>query len=348
MRNINYRLLGLSALLIVFGFGFWASAEEASRPLDLSDVTIVVGTPNKTGLRRSLIASGQDKNLPYKIKWAVFDSTPPLTEALRAGKVDIGGGGETGVLFAIANGAKITILAGTALDTTQAGYKSDVLVLKDSPLKSLADLRGKKIGIPYYTAQHYQLAKALDAAGIPWDRSLILNLNTVDGLSALLNKQIDAFVVWDPNAAIAETQYGARGIASLRNAVHTAGMLYAPTDAINDPAKKEALRDLTRRIIRAQAWVQQHKEEWAQEISTQAQIPLAAALLTTTRSGARYVPAGDPATLSLWQQEIEYFHKLGQFRSEFKISDFVATDFDDIVREENARIEAGKSVTETP
>jgi sulfonate transport system substrate-binding protein len=303
-------------------------------PNDLSDVVIVVGTPNKTGLRRELAASGEAENLPYKVEWAVFDSTPPLTEALKAGKVDIGGGGETGVIFALANGARISVLAAAVLEpAVQAG---DILVRKDSAIRGIADLRGKRIALPYHTAQHYQLARALDKAGIPWDRKLILNLNTVDGLSALLNHQVDAFVVWDPNAAIAQVQFGARGIGSLRSAAPTAGMLYAATSSVEDPRKNLALRDITRRIIRAQAWVRAHPGEWAREMSKQAQIPLAAAELSVARNRQAYLPA--PEAIDRWQQEIDYFRQQGQIRNGFSIRDHVAPGFAAVVADETARL----------
>ncbi|WP_206243933.1 ABC transporter substrate-binding protein [Novosphingobium terrae] len=330
------RLIGMAALLLALLGGCKDHGKASGDPNDLSDVTIIVGTPNKTGLRRQLTAAGETTNLPYKIEWAVFDSTPPLTEALKAGKVDIGGGGETGVLFAIANGAKIAVLAGTEMRDPDKAV--EVLVPADSPAHSLADLRGRKIALPYYTAQHYELARALDKAGLPWDRKLILNLNTVDGLSALVNRQVDALIVWDPNAAVAQTRFHARGIGSLRAIVPTAGMLYAAQASVEDPRKKKALQDLTRRIIRAQAWVNDHPEQWAQEMATQAQIPLPAARLTVSRNNADYLPAGDKDVVDRWQKEVDYFHQQGQFQTAFNIRDHLAPGFDAIVADENAKL----------
>lgn len=332
-------------VLILLGITGWSALRApvgAVASNDLSDVTIVVGTPNKTGLRRQLIASGEANNFPYKVKWAVFDSTPPLTEALKAGRVDIGGGGETGVLFAIANGARISVLAGTIAEKTDS--KSELLVNRDSPIKTIADLRGHKVALPYHTAQYYELARAYDKAGLPWDRKLILNLNTVDGLSALVNHQVDAVVLWDPNAAIAEVEFGARGIASLRDAVATAGMLYAATDSVNDSRKNRALQDLVRRIVRAQAWTNANPEAWAKEMAKQAQIPLAAAELTVSRGRSHYVPANGADVQDRWQREIDYFQRDGQFRRPFSIRDYIAPGFDRIVSDETAKLSiAGES-----
>jgi sulfonate transport system substrate-binding protein len=332
--------MALSAASFVLPFLLGPAAHAADdRSLDLSNVTLTVGTPNKTGLQRELIASGEDQNTPYKIKWAVFDSTPPLTEALRAGRVDIGGGGDTGVLFAIAHGAKIAILGATRYGAPSG---SSILVPNDSPLKTVADLKGRKIALPHFTAQHYQLAMALQKAGVPWDDKLILNLNTSDGLSALNNGQVDAFVVWDPNAAIAQTQYAARVLAPLDEAVTTAGMLYTPAQDLTDPAKKAALQDLTRRIIRANAWVDTHPDEWTEQMSRMAQIPVAAARLTVSRAHLHYEPADTPDIIEAWQKEIVYFRSIKVFDSDFQIKDYIAPDFVGVVQSETQKLAAGQ------
>jgi sulfonate transport system substrate-binding protein len=315
--------------------GSFATVSLAQSGPDLSNLTLTVGTPNKTGLHRQLIAANEIENLPYKIKWADFDSTPPLVEALRAGHVDIAAGGDTGVLAAIANGVKVTILAAT-LERKESG--SAILVRGDSTLQSVADLKGHKVALPYFTKQHYQFAKALEAAGIAFDDKLILNLNTTDGLSALVNSQVDAFVVWDPNTAIAQQQHGARILQSLSKVIDTAGVLYAPTSSVEDPARKAALEDLTRRIIRAQAWVNAHPAEWAEQVAKLSQISPDAAKLQASRSRVEYVAATDSDVLAGWQKEVAYFHGTGQFKREFKVDDYVVKDFGDLIGDENKKL----------
>lgn len=335
MRKSDFtQMIRGAGLGIALAASFAATAWAQAAP-DLSGVTITIGTPNKTGLHRQLIAANEVENLPYKIKWADFDSTPPLVEALRAGHVDIAAGGDTGVLAAIANGVKVTILAGT-WERKESG--SAILVRGDSSLKTVADLKGHKVALPYFTKQHYQFAKALEQAGVPWDGKLILNLNTTDGLSALVNSQVDAFVVWDPNTAIAQQQHGARILQPLKNVIDTAGVLYAPTSSVADPARKAALEDLTRRIIRAQAWVNAHPTEWAEQVAKLSQISSDAANLQASRSQIEYVPATDAEVLAGWQQEIAYFHQTGQFKNEFLAEDYVAKDFGEVITSENKKL----------
>lgn len=309
----------------------------AQAPSDLSKVALTVGTPNKTGLRRQLIASGEAEATPYQIRYADFDSTPPLMEALRAGRVDIAAGGETGVLFAIANGVRVSILAAT-LERRESG--SAILVRADSPLRTITELAGRKIALPYFTKQHYQLAVALREAGVLWDDKLILRLNTTDGLSALVNRQVDAFVVWDPNTAIAQVQHGARILYPLKQAVDNAGVLYAPAAAIDDPLRQAALKDLTRRIIRAQHWVNRHPAEWAEQVARLSQISIEAARLQTERSLTDYIAADDPEVIAGWRTQVAYFRSTGAFRSDVKVEDFIAPEFPAVVADEARKLTA--------
>jgi sulfonate transport system substrate-binding protein len=302
---------------------------------DLSGITLTIGSTSKVGLHRELVASGEDRGAPYQIKWADFDSTLVLLEALRSGRVDIAQGGETGVLFALGNGSRISVLA--AWQETRSGG-SAILVRKDSPVRTVADLRNRKIALPFYSKQHYQLARALEQAGIPFDRNNVLSLNTTDGLSALVNRQVDAFVVWDPNTAIAQTQYDARILVPLKNVIEVPGLVYAPTSALDDPLRRLALEDATRRIIRAKHRVLQDPARWASDIAELSHIPLAAAQLQVSRTYARYEPAGSPQNIESWQKEIAYFYQTGQIRQQYQIADHIAPGFGAIVADENARL----------
>jgi sulfonate transport system substrate-binding protein len=306
----------------------------AASAVDMSKVTLTIGSPCKTCLARLLIASGQDQNTPYTIKWADFDSTPPLIEALKAGHVDVAQGGETGVLFGVANGTKIKILGAT--DESGEGG-SLILVKNSSEIKTVADLKGKRVALPYYTAQHYQLAKALDKAGVAWGDADIVNLNTTDGLSALNTGAVQAFVVWDPNSAVAEVNYESRALQNLKDAVKTYGTFYATEAAVNDPGKRAALEDLTRRVVRANNWVHGHKEDWAQQVAELSKLPIEPSRRAANRTQSQLAPI-DEKVVTAWQEQIDYFHGLGQFKQSYKASDLVAPGFDKIIADELTKL----------
>src|SRR5258708_10958912 len=104
------------------------------------------------------------KPLGYRVSWTEFPSGPPLLEALNVGAIDFGIAGETPPIFAQAAGAPLVYLA----YDPPAPQGEAILVPKNSPLKSLADLRGKKIALDKGSNVHYLLVKALEKAGLKY------------------------------------------------------------------------------------------------------------------------------------------------------------------------------------
>src|SRR5262249_23236495 len=71
-----------------------------------ADTTLKVGD-QKLQTRGILEASGQLKDVPYKIEWFNFPAAQPLGEALNAGAIDVGGLGDAPLIFAYAAGARV-------------------------------------------------------------------------------------------------------------------------------------------------------------------------------------------------------------------------------------------------
>lgn len=292
-----------------------------------SPTSLVVGSPCKTCLKTLLNASGEITGVPYALEWADFDSAPPLIEAMKAGRVDVAWGGEVPVFFGIANSAPVRLLAG---GRSSASGQSRILVKDDSPIRTVADLRGRRVAMPLYTIPHYPLAVALRNAGLAWSDVDVVNLSTTDGLAAFTSGSVDAFVVWDPNAAVVETQHSGRTLQVLGDVVNPDSAYYATDAAVQDPAKRAALEDLTRRIVRAFAWANAHKTEWAQQVTALTGVPAPAARLAADRQDWQLAPIDD-AVRTTWQQEIDFFVQLGQIKQGFPVAERVVPGFDAIV-----------------
>ncbi|MCS3726764.1 hypothetical protein FHR88_001798 [Bradyrhizobium betae] len=103
---------------------------------------IVLRVGDQKGGNRSLLEiSGYAKDLPYRIEWSEFPAAAPILEALNAGALDVGYTGDLSFLSVYAAGAPIKAIGGTKSDAkTQA-----ILVRQDSPIKSAADLKGKRL-----------------------------------------------------------------------------------------------------------------------------------------------------------------------------------------------------------
>src|SRR3984893_17631427 len=129
LRNFGATLFGAA-----LGFAITASALAADT------VTLRVGD-QKGGNRSLLEIAGLAEDLPYKIEWSEFPAAAPILEALNAGALDVGYTGDLAFLTVYAAGAPIKAIGGTRADArTQA-----ILVRQDSPIKTAADLKGKRL-----------------------------------------------------------------------------------------------------------------------------------------------------------------------------------------------------------
>ncbi|MEJ8851624.1 sulfonate ABC transporter substrate-binding protein [Variovorax rhizosphaerae] len=147
--------------------------------------------------------------LGFGVKWVEFPAGPQLLEGLNVGAVDVGYVGEAPPIFAQAAGAKFVYFG----NDPAAPQAEAILVLKDSPIKSVADLKGKKVALNKGSNVHYLLVKQLEKHGLSFTDIQPIYLAPADGRAAFESKNVDAWVIWDPFQAAAEKATGARVLA---------------------------------------------------------------------------------------------------------------------------------------
>ena len=113
-----------------------------------------------TGNRALLEIAGLAKDLPYKIEWSSFTSGPPLLEAMSIGSVDLGSVGDTPPIFAQAANANVLYVAGSRITNGQG-----ILVPANSGIRSIADLKGKRVGFTKGSSAHNVVIATLEKAG---------------------------------------------------------------------------------------------------------------------------------------------------------------------------------------
>jgi sulfonate transport system substrate-binding protein len=149
------------------------------------------------------------KALGYSVTWIEFPSGPPLLEAINVGAVDFGNTGESPPIFAQAAGAPIRYVA----YEPPAPRGEAILIPKDSPLKSVTDLKGKKIALNKGSNVHYLLVKALEKAGVKYSDITPVFLAPADARAAFERGSVDAWAIWDPFQAAAEAATEAKTLA---------------------------------------------------------------------------------------------------------------------------------------
>jgi sulfonate transport system substrate-binding protein len=144
--------------------------------------------------------------LGFTVAWTEFPSGPPLLEALNVGAIDFGTTGETPPIFAQEAGASILYVA----HEPPAPRGEAILVPKGSPIKQVVDLKGKKVALNKGSNVHYLLVKALEQAGVKYADIQPVFLAPADARAAFARDAVDAWVIWDPFQAAAESATGAR------------------------------------------------------------------------------------------------------------------------------------------
>ena len=172
------------------------------------------------------------------VKWVEFPAGPQLLEGLNIGAVDVGYVGEAPPIFAQAAGARFVYVGNDpAAPATEA-----LVVQKDSALKSVAELKGKRIALNKGSNVHYLLVKLLEKNGLKYSDITPVFLPPADARAAFEKGAVDAWVIWDPFLAAAERQLGARQLADGTGLVNSFSFYLAQTDyAKNNPNVIRAL-----------------------------------------------------------------------------------------------------------
>jgi sulfonate transport system substrate-binding protein len=160
------------------------------------------------------------------VKWVEFPAGPQLLEGLNVGAIDVGFVGEAPPIFAQAAGARFVYVGNDpASPATEA-----IVVPKDSPLKAVADLKGKRIALNKGSNVHYLLVKLLEKNGLKYSDITPVFLPPADARAAFEKGAVDAWAIWDPFLAAAEAQSNARQLADGTGVVNSYSYYLAQTD----------------------------------------------------------------------------------------------------------------------
>lgn len=256
------------------------------------------------------------KPLGVEIKWIDFQFGPPLLEAINVGSVDFGFVGDSPPIFAQAGGARIRYVAAVKSD----GNTQAIIVPKDSSIKTLADLKGKRVAFGKGSSAHNLLVAALEKAGVAWSDIVPAPLAPADATAAFVKGAVDAWSIWDPYLALAELKEQARVIAFDKD-VHKPNAFYI---AGSDFVEKYPLVVARLNAVFASEgqWADTHHEQVAQAQAEATGVDIEAIRRFVARSNYRVVPVDDDVIKS--QQTVaDRFARLSLIPKPVNVSDIV-------------------------
>jgi sulfonate transport system substrate-binding protein len=237
------------------------------------------------------------------VKWIEFSSGPPMLEAMNVGSVDYGAVGDSPPIFAQAAGAAIVYAAGQPITNGQG-----ILVAGNSPIRTIADLKGKRVGFTKGSSAHNVIVQTLEKAGLSYSDITPVYLTPPDAGPAFANGSIDAWSIWDPYFAIGETKQNGRILVNASEITKANSFYIANRDfAKNHGAVLQQIIDLT---SSAAKWAEAHRDEVAKSLSAITGIPLDIQTVAANRSSFAIGPITDDI-VATQQGVADRFFKLG-------------------------------------
>jgi len=249
-----------------------------------------------------------------EVKWTEFPACPVLLEGLNVGSIDFGTVGEAPPIFAQAAGADLVYVA----NQPPAPKAEAILVPKDSPLKTVADLKGKKVVLNKGSNVHFLLVKALEKANIKYSEIQTVFLPPADARAAFEKGAVDAWVIWDPFFAAAEKQLGARILADGTGLVSNHQFYLASRSyADKNPQVVQAIVD---ELGKLDAWATKNASEVARFLSPQIGLDLQITEVAASRFAYGIQPIS-PAVAAEQQKIADAFFDLKLIPKAIKVSD---------------------------
>ena len=304
-----------------------AANAAAGSTANLSSVTLRIGVTGWNDLGAALQIAGLD-NTPYHVDWSVFSGGNLQLQALQSGALDVANSSDIPPVFAAAGGTVNFKVVAVQKSNT---LLQELVVGKGSSIKSVAGLKGQKVGYVQNTTAQYFLDKLLVQAGLTWKDITPVPLTPNDGVAALGSGSIAAFAGYG-NSIITAQQQGATEIGSGEQILSGDYPWEVSNSLLSNAGQQAALVDLFIRLNKAYAFIRDgHQQAYAQATATATHEPVSEALSQNTADEAqvhtRLVPTSDSA-LAAEQSVSDVFDSIGALPKAVDVSSYWTTALD--------------------
>lgn len=275
-------------LLLIATAALFAARQSGSKGEAGGRLAPLIVGDQRGASQAGLRAAGELDDVPYPIQWALFPAASPLLEALSSGAIDVGGVGGQPFAFAYAGGGRIKVVAAFRHITGRGTRASAILVTTHSPLRSLADLKGRRIATVRGSAGQNLVLELLEKQGIsPRDVTWVY-LNNGEAKAALETGSVDAWSTWGSYVGTAILHGGDRVLADAQQLPGETGFYAASDKAI--VTKQAQIADFVKRLARARRWALSHPAEYAAALAKDTGLPLDVARFTADNYEFSFVP----------------------------------------------------------
>jgi len=253
-----------------------------------------------------------------KVNWVEFTAGPPLVEALNVGAINVGWVGDAPPIFGQSAGSAIVYVA-----ALPGNLEGEAIITKDgSGINSIADLKGKKVAVGKGTSAHNLLVAALEANGLQFSDVEAVYLPPADAGAAFASDKVDAWSIWDPFLAIAETQYKPKVLVRSPEVLKVNTYFLANKDF--GAEHPEAVTAVIDQLKIAAEWADQNRDKVAAALHEVTGVPLEAQTLAANRAKFGVFPITDEI-IANQQATADRFYKLGLIPNSIKIADAIWT-----------------------
>ncbi len=252
--------------------------------------------------------------LHIEVQWTEFPAGPQLLEGLNVGAIDFGTVGEAPPIFAQAAGADLIYVG----NEPPASAAEAILVPKDSPIKTVAELKGKKVALNKGSNVHFLLVKLLEKAGVQYKDIDTIFLTPADARAAFERGSVDAWAIWEPFLAAAQTQTGARILADGNGVVSNHQFFLASRPYATKRA--DAVAIVLDEVAAVDQWAKTNPKEAAAALQPQIGLDQATLELALSRGGSGVTPVND-AVLAEQQRIADAFYDLKLIPKHINIRD---------------------------
>ena len=195
------------------------------------------------------------------VTWTEFNAGPVQLEALNVGSIDFGDVGEAPPIFAQAAGAPL-VYAGATVPRPRL---EAVIVPKGSAIRSVADLKGKRVAFNKGSNVHYFLVKLLEKNGLKYGDVQTIFLAPPDARAAFEKGAVDAWIIWDPFLAAAQKTLDARLLVDASGVVNNRAYYFTSRDFATRSA--DVLKIAIEEINAVDGWAAKNQAAAAVELS---------------------------------------------------------------------------------